>query len=164
MSNRLIAYNFFAIKFGWPQKISEEELDSEPLKGRIPDIHSKMYLIETQELFSEIYHIYNTSYCVKIKDGKITDFYTTGDGHINKPNCSFITYDIQTNQPIEYYKIDGNFENKYDYNTDELLQQNIMCEFKDLPENIKTQLQQFQFKDKIKLYAIKPYGAIVECA
>lgn len=162
MSDRLIAYNFIADKLGWDSKKSDSELLATEFHNRIPKNLSYAFSLETKGILSRLFSVLKGEYLIKVKDGAVVEFYSSNYLLENKPKVSFVAFDINTNDVIEYYISENNCLNKYDFLTDNLKQVNHICRQDKVPESFQKDLIDFKEKNNIFIYASKPYGRIVE--
>lgn len=163
MSDRLIAYNFIADKLGWDSKKSDSELLATKFHNRIPKNLSYTFSLETKGILSRLFSVLKGEYLIKVKDGAVVEFYSSNYLLENKPKVSFVAFDINTNDVIEYYISENNCLNKYDFLTDILLQVNHICSTPDeIPKSFQEDLIDFKEKNNIFIYASKPYGRVVE--
>lgn len=160
---RVVAYNYFANYFGWPTLNSLQEVGNNPNTERRPELISQAFLVDGLKLISTIYAVYQEKYYVKIVGSEVTEFYVLKPKGVNKGSITFVSYDINTQKPVEYYRRDDRKETKYDFETDQLKQINYFSRYDNLPESIKLATKDFKYKKYISIYADKPYGVIVEC-
>jgi hypothetical protein len=136
-------------------------------KNRVPLVKHQTYLVDDLKLVSTIYGFENQQYGVKVVDGEVTEFYVRKPEGVIKPNLTYVTYDVKTGEPLEYYCKDNNdvtkTETKYNFKTDEVMQVNHFAKPAELPADIKKLVANFKYKKNIFIYAEKPYGRIVEC-
>ena len=167
MHARVIAYNYLANKLGWPTKQTLEEVMVDSDKNRIPVIKHQTYLVDGLKLVSTVYAFENQKYGVKVADGEVTEFYVEKPEGVVKPNLTYVTYDVKTGEPLEYYRKDSDevakTETKYNFKTDEVMQVNHFARTTELPADVKKLVATFKYKRNIFIYAEKPYGRIVEC-
>ena len=160
MTSNIIAYNFIAALLKWHTK-SIENFNSVELKSRLPKFRGAAYCIDSHSILFEYYSFLSDTYWVKVKNGAVSEIYLANSPI--KPTASFVTIDIATLKPIEYYKNTGQKEQKFDFYTDKFMQTNYFVKsFFDLPLEYQEKLQAFDKKDFIYSYAEKPYGKIVE--
>jgi hypothetical protein len=169
MHARVIAYNYLANKLGWPTKQTLEEVGIDADKNRVPLVKHQTYLVDSLKLVSTIYGFENQQYGVKVVGSEVTEFYVRKPEGIVKPNLTYVTYDVKTGEPLEYYCKDSDgdsgakIETKYNFKTDEVMQVNHFAKTAELPEDVKKRVATFKYKNNIFIYAEKPYGRIVEC-
>lgn len=157
-------YQFMVSKFGGQSFDTMEGFSrgieaNTATKRFIPSKTWAMYNIDTKKILAEGYLCRYGFDLIKIKDGKVSEYYrrlTSGR------NSSFVAYDLDTLEIIEDYKNIGNQLWKYDWETGEKLQANNNCKYETLPEDFKQSIDDFSFKHHVFMYAIKPYGRIVE--
>ena len=161
MSERAVAYNFLARKFGW--ELASDDMFFETLSRlKAPHKVVSMYDIDTLKKLNSIYVFVDNNYLVKVNGKDVLEFYTTNSKHYTKADASYIALDF-FDMPKEYYLTDKTTLKKYSYETDELLQTNyIIKNFSELPQSAQVKLENFDRKDAICLYAQKEYGEIVE--
>ena len=164
MHERVIAYNYLASKLGWPTKHTLEEVLVDEDVNKVPVIAHQTYLIDSLKLVSTAYVFCKDKYYVKVVDDEVTEFYIFRPENVVKQDVTYVAYDINTEKPVEYYKIDGSIETKYDFDTDAVKQVNFNTCYDTLPANVKVKLKNFKYKRYIIIYAEKPYGRVVECA
>ena len=161
MSEKIIAYNFLARKFGWDLASDENFFDTIS-DFKIPHKVVSMYDIDTLKRLNAVYVSAFGTYLVKVNGKDVLEFYTTNSKHYTKENASYIALDF-FDMPKEYYLTDKTTLKKYSYETDELLQTNYLIrDFSELPQSAQVKLENFDRKDAICLYAQKEYGEIVE--
>lgn len=111
-----------------------------------------------------------TLYHFKVKEGKVTDIYTLF-GEINKIPRFWVTYDLETGEPFEYYTFEGDMwetnsvMHKHLVSTDEIIATtHFISSFDDIPNEQKLQLNDFPYKEAKSLWswAQKDYGFIIE--
>jgi hypothetical protein len=163
MHPKLIAYNYFANYFDWPTLNTLQDVVNNPHIERRPKLSSQAFLVKDLSLIGSLYGVQNEKYGVKIANGVITDFYILKPDDVNKGDITYVAYDTNTKESIEYYRQNTRTETKYDFKTDQLKQTNYFSTYDNLPDNIKSAAKDFKYKKYIFIYAEKPYGTIIEC-
>jgi hypothetical protein len=164
MHARVIAYNYLANKLGWKLKDSLAEVMHDADVNKVPVIAHQTYLVDSLKLVSTVYVFFKDKYYVKVVGDEVTEFYIFRPEDVAKQNITYVAYDVKTEKPVEYYKIDRNVETKYDFDTDAVKQVNFNITYDTLPENVKVKLKGFKYKKYIEIYAEKPYGHVIECS
>jgi hypothetical protein len=160
-SNAVVVYNYMAKIFGWDNINSLEEMPKQFI-GRTPKLIKEIYNIDTNSKISEMYSILGSTYLIKVDlNNEVKELYIMNP--TNTKDAYIIAKNVENLEPIEYYINKQNTIEKYDYKTDKLLQvNNYVSSFEELPKEYKENLKDFEHKDRIFLYAKKPYGRIVE--
>jgi hypothetical protein len=162
--DHLAVYQFMISKFGGIQFDSLAEFQEAIKAGAatkrfLPGKTWGMYNIDTKEILAEGYLCRYGFDLIKVKQGKVTEYYRRLLS--NKQYC-FVSYDLETLHPIETYRNEGNQLNKYDWLTDGLGQSNNNCTYDTLPDDFKAAVEGFAYRSQIFMYAVKPYGRVVE--
>jgi hypothetical protein len=180
MELSLDAYNFLAEKNNWTKVSNLEELDIGCKEHYIRKF-SSMINVSDHSLRSNLYiwGINEDLTCIlgmiKEINGEVIEHYTKVPTNFKFPIKDdeipiFASRDLSTNEILEYYsyEIEVNEVNppkrEMKYNMKgELLQTNHMItKFDELPKEFQNALSDYPYKDKIRMYANKPYGMIVE--
>lgn len=157
-------YQFMVSKFGGKSFDTigdfSQGIESEIATKRfIPSKTWAMYNIDTKAILAEGYLCRYGFDLIKVKNGAVSEYYRR---LVSGKNSAFVAYDLQTLEIIENYNNIDNQLWKFDWNTGEKLQSNNNCKYDTLPEDFKLSIQDFSFKHHVFMYAIKPYGRIVE--
>lgn len=157
-------YQFMVSKFGGISFNSDQEFfqgikANTATKRFLPSKTWGMYNIDTKELLAEGYLCRYGFDLIKVKNGVVHEYYRR---LVSGKNSSFVAYNLDTLEIIENYKNIDNQLWKYNWETDEKLQANNNCKYETLPDDFKEAIQGFHYKQYIFMYAIKPYGRIVE--
>jgi hypothetical protein len=157
-------YQFMVNKFGGRsfetyEAFAEAVLLGEATKRFVPNKTWGMYNIDTKKILAEGYLCRYGFDLIKVKQGVVTEYYRR---LVSGKNPAFVAYDLETLAPIERYRNIDNQLRKYDWQSDEQLQANNNCTFATLPEDFKTMIQDFEFKHMVFIFAVKPYGRVVE--
>jgi hypothetical protein len=124
-------------------------------------LFSGMYNLDTKKFDSYLYQSSDFTTLIKISNDVVTEYYKRSEDIKN-----YVSYDIDTNEPKEYYSSEGNLEIKRDYNTHAVMQENTFCLPHEVPEEFTSLIESNdevkQCKNRVGLYATKPYGRIVE--
>jgi hypothetical protein len=162
-SAAVLAYNFMAAKLGWQEKKELSEVLMDEDINRLPVLRHQTYLTSDLSLISTVYQFMAGKYSIKVVNGEVTEFYVFHPEDTGKQDVVFVSYDVASGQPLEYYRQTPQTESKYDFLTDNLLQVNYFSTYLQLPETVKKEVSAFRYKDYISIYAEKPYGRIIEC-
>lgn len=157
-------YQFMVLKFGGKSFNSIEEFihgieSGDAAKRFIPSKTWGMYNIDTKKLLIEGYLCRYGFDLIKVKNGIVSEY---GRRLVSGKNSVFVTYNLDNLEILENYKNIGNQLIKFDWLTGEQLQANNNCKYETLPEDFKIAIKDFQYKQHVFMYAIKPYGRIVE--
>lgn len=157
-------YQFIVSKFGGKSFETIEDFSKGieaniATKRFIPSKTWAMYNIDTKEILAEGYLCRYGFDLVKIKNGKVSEYYRR---LVSGRNSAFVAYDLDTLEIIESYKNMDNQLWKFNWETGEKLQVNNNCKYETLPDDFKNSLKDFNYKDYVFMYAVKPYGRIVE--
>ena len=180
MEISLNAYNFLAEKNNWTKVSNLEELDNGCKEHNIKK-SSIMINISDCSLMSTLYvwgtdcdDDYIAQGLIKVIDGEVTEYYTTPPKNFNVSNVSnvstkgmVVSRDLSTDEILEYYLLNIQddiivHELKYDMEGQLLQTNHVISKFDQLPEEYQNALNHYPDKDKINLYADKPYGKVVE--
>lgn len=157
-------YHFMVSKFGGNQFSSAEEFfqgikQNLATKRFVPSKVWGVYNLDTQTLMAEGYYCRYGFDLIKVKEGIVREYYRR---LISEKNYAFVAYNLDSLEPIEYYKNMGKQELKFDWYTNEKKQVNNFCDYLGLPEGVRLAIKKFQFKYSVFAYSNKPYGRIVE--
>ena len=166
MSIIKMVYDFLSDKNGWDKVSTEEQLKKECEKRRLIK-RSSAYYVSDLSLLSTCYSFGSPDEqvigMVKEVKGNITEYYTKPPKNLH---AQWVALDINTNEILEYYLYDnppGQLKEMKYSKDGELLQVNYAInKFEDMPEEFKTKLTNFPYKENIFGYAHKPYGMIIE--
>jgi hypothetical protein len=176
MHPSLKAYNFLAEKNNWTKVFTTKDLNDGCKKHHIRKF-SSMIRVSDYSLMSNLY-VWGTKAdldsivgMIKEFDGEVIEHYTKVPRNFKFPikddeSVAFVSRDLSTNKILEYYAYDiavnPKKEMKYSVKG-KLLQTNHMIKkFDELPKEFQNALIDYPDKDKIRIYANKPYGMIVE--
>jgi hypothetical protein len=162
--NHFKVYQFMVSKFGgvfFDSMLAFEEgvRLGKATKRFIPGKTWGMYNIDSQELMAEGYLCRYGFDLIKVKNGNVAEYYRR---LISNEKYCFIAYDIDTLAPIESYSNIGNQLHKFDWNSGDLKQKNNNCTYDSLPDDFREATKHLTYKRHIFMYAIKPYGRVVE--
>lgn len=162
--DHFIVYQFMATRFGGVaydtfKAFQQGVASGDASKRFLPSKTWGMYNIDTNELLAEGYLCRYGFDLVKVKNGKVSEYYRRLLS--NKDHC-FVAYDVDTLKVVETYRNVDNRLNKYDWPSGELKQSNNNCNYEMLPEDFKAAISSFAYKNNVFMYAIKPYGRVVE--
>ena len=172
MELSLIAYNFLAEKNNWDKVSNLEELDI-GCKERYIIKYSSMINVSDHSLRSNLYicGINEDLTCIlcmiKEINGEVIEYYTKPPKNFNvstEGTVEWVSRDLSTDEILEYYIYDAAVMGEMKYSIKgELLQTNYeITKFDELPKEFQNALTNYPDKDKIVLYADKPYGRVVE--
>ncbi|HSI44078.1 MAG TPA: hypothetical protein VK949_07010 [Methylotenera sp.] len=159
-----LVYEFMVSKFGGQSFDSMEALaqgikDDSATKRFIPSKTWAMYNIDSREILAEGFLCRYGFDLIKVKNGRVSEYYRR---LVSAKNSAFVAYDLNTLEIIENYKNIGNQLWKFNWKTGEKLQANNNCNYESLPDEFKRGIDDFRFKHQVFMYAVKPYGRIVE--
>jgi hypothetical protein len=155
-------YNFLANKINCKVYLSinefEEDLSNNLLDNRfIAKKYYDIFDIDKQEIIGSVYTSRNSFEWIKIVNTTITEFYR----RTIKNNWFGISYDVNTFEPIEYYKVIDNTLYKFDFYTNEETGFTNNGGWEALPDYFKNKLDKTIYKNRIIYWAEKPYGNII---
>lgn len=145
-ANQLIANEFIAIKEG----IASTNYDYS-----IYNATTKTYTNQVFQAKDE-----NSIFLIKVLDGVVTEWYQQ-DGVINGVKHSYISLDINTGNPIEYYDIVGNVMSKYSLDGTFIIA-TYLSDYFTIPQEKQSLLNDFPYNNNIFAWSDKTYGFIVE--
>lgn len=162
--DHLTVYQFMVSKFGGIYYETVESFlqgiaNGEVTKRFIPSKTWAMYNIDTKEILAEGYLCRYGFDLVKVKSGVVTEYYRR---LVSGRNAAFVAYDLDTLEIVEYYRNIDKQLCKFDAKTELMLQANNNCTFETLPVDFQDALVGFKYKHQAFMYAIKPYGRVVE--
>lgn len=157
-------YEYMVSKFGGVSYANLSDFDSGVKSGAatkrfIPSKIWGMYNIDTNEILAEGYLCRYGFDLIKIKNKKVTEYYRRLLS--NKRYC-FVAYNIESLELIESYSNIDNQLRKYDWLSGDLRQANNNCTYDTLPVDFKEAISHLEYKSQVFMYAIKPYGRVVE--
>jgi hypothetical protein len=172
MELSLITYNFLAEKNNWTKVSNLEELDIGCKEHYIRKF-SSMINVSDHSLRSNLYiwGINEDLTCIlgmiKEINGEVIEYYTKPPKNFNVSTegmVEWVSRDLSTDEILEYYIYDAAVMEEIKYSIKgELLQTNYaITKFDELPKEFQNALTNYPDKDKIILYADKPYGRVVE--
>ena len=159
-----IVYQFMVSKFGGQsfdtiEDFSEGINSGLATKRFIPCKAWGVYNVDSKVMVAVGYYCRFGFDLVKVKNGEVSEYYRR---LISEKKYAYIAYDLNSLEPIEYYKNIGQQEWKFDWHTGEKKQVNTFCDYFGLPTDIRLAINDFQFKYNVFGYAMKPYGRVVE--
>jgi hypothetical protein len=160
-----IVYEFMVSKFGGKSFASEHAffqalINQEDVTRRfVPSKAWGVYNIDSKTMVAEGYYCRYGFDMIKVKNGVVSEYYRR---LVSEKHASFVAYDLDIMEVTEYYKTVDNQEYKFDSRTGKILQVNNYCTYMALPREFKLALSDFEYKTSVFIYAIKPYGRIVE--
>lgn len=162
--NHYEVYQFMVSKFGGKSFDSIQEFyqgieTNLATKRFLPSKTWAMYNIDSKEILAEGFLCRYGFDLIKVKNGKVSEYYRR---LVSGRNSAFVAYDLATLDIIENYKNIDNQLWKFDWKTGEKLQANNNCKYESLPEDFKSAIKDFYYKNQVFMYAIKPYGRIIE--
>ena len=170
MLNLLKVYKFLAEKNNWIINLTEHELMQQIMEECAKkDIFKASSIINIDD-YSVISSIYvwghdekgDPKAMVKIANDNITEYYIRPIKKFRRLNAEWMSVDIHSNEPIEYYVYEYMKEKKYDVNGN-LMQINYgITKFEELPDDFKLALENYPEKNKVFNYSRKPYAKVVE--
>lgn len=160
----MVAYNFLANKKSVETYVSFEQFTQDKASGKLnTECHAQFfchyYDIDKKEIIATCW-IRDWVEEVKTVNKVVTEFYKY---YAHKDFVS-VAYDLNTDQPIEYYRYNYNVLTKYMWDTHVIPPSgyNIdITSFKQLPQELQDSLVDFKYKDDISCYSLKPYGRLV---
>lgn len=158
----LVIYNFLATKLGvdtYNSVIDYEEAVANGTADKrcIPYKYYDVFDLDVQIVIASVYLARNEFEWFKVVGNKITEHYRK----TIKNDWCFINYDVNTGEPIEYYKADGLKLNKYDYHTHTLTGFTNDGGWLSMPDKFKAKLDKNKYLHSIVYWAEKPYGNVV---
>ena len=164
LDDHFAVYQFMVSKFGGISFSSSEEFvqaakNGSATKRFIPSKTWGMYNIDTKEILAEGYLCRYGFDLIKVKKGIVTEYYRR---LLSSKRWTFVAYNLQTLDIIESYQNIENQLRKFDWITGEKLQANNNCTYSTLPEDFRLAIKSFAYRDHVFMYAIKPYGRVVE--
>lgn len=160
-----LVYEFMVKKFGGISFESTETFSQALLSGDaftkrfVPSKTWAMYNIDAKEILAEGFLCRYGFDLVKVKNGVVSEYYRR---LVSGKNAAFVAYDLDTLEVVEHYKNEDSKLWKYDSNTGDALQANNNCTYATLPEDYKSAIQDFKYRESVFMYAKKPYGRVVE--
>jgi len=145
-ANQLVANEFIAIKEG----IASTNYDY-----CIYNATTKTYTNQVFKAQDE-----TSIFLIKVLDGVVTEWYQQ-DGVINGVKHSYISLDINTGNPIEYYEIVGNVMSKYSLDGTFIVS-TYFGDYSTIPQDKESLLNGFPYNENIFAWSDKTYGFIVE--
>ena len=170
MLNLLKVYKFLAQKNNWIITLSDHELMQQITEECVKkDIFKASSVINIDD-YSVISSLYgwdrdengDPKYLVKLVDGNITEYYIRPIKKFRRLNARWMSVDIHSGEPIEYYVYDNVTEKKYDVNSNLMQINYAVGKFEDLPDDFKLALENYPEKNKVFMYSRKPYAKVVE--
>lgn len=145
-ANQLVANEFIAVKEGIPST----------------DYDYCIYNATTKEYTNQVFVAkdVDTSFLVKVLDGAVTEWYQE-NGVINEVQHSYISLDLETGNPIEYYDIVGNVMSKYSLDGTFIVS-TYFGDCSSISKENQLLLDGFQYNNGIFAWSDKSYGFIVE--
>lgn len=122
----------------------------------------RVYNATTEENISEVFLAEDgvDSYLIKVSGNQVTEWYQK-NGQINGVTYDYVSLDLITDQPIEYYVITGSIMSKYSLDGT-LIVTTTLLGYQSIPEDKKPLLDNFQYINNIFAWSDKYYGFIVE--
>jgi hypothetical protein len=164
-SDHWLVYEFMVTRFGGISFDSKESFTEALLTGGVvtkrfvPAKTWGMYNIDTRQTLAEGYLCRYGFDLVKVKNDMVSEYYRRT---LSSKDRSFVAYDLETLDVIEYYQNEGEQVVKYNAQTNQRMQGNVIASYEALPNDFKSALQDFRYKESVFMYAIKPYGRVVE--
>lgn len=115
----------------------------------------------------DISHVFSAkdgekNYLIKVSGDSVTEWYET-NVEVNGAVRSWVSYDLETDQPIEYYELQGYTANwKYDLSGNFIVATNFCSGSQGIPEDKLSLLDDFIYKHRAVAWSDKAYGFIVE--
>lgn len=164
MQDHYAVYQYLVNKFGGvsfdtPESFQEAVTTGAATKRFVPSKTWGMFNIDTKEVLAEGYLCRYGFDLVKVSKGVVTEYYRR---LLSNKRWAFIAYDVETLEPKERYQNIGNQLCKFDWLTGQPLQANNNCTFDSLPTDFQSEIQTFPYRKNVFMYAIKPYGRVVE--
>jgi hypothetical protein len=162
IEQKFAIYNFMAKKLDCVIYDSVDKfkaaLDSSALDKRcVAKKWYDVFDIDKQENIAQVYLARDSFEIFKLVNNEITEHYQK----TIKNNWLYIAYDLVTGDPIEYYVVDGDNLNKYDFVTHEKTGFTTDSSWENLPEYFKNRLDKTKYSNKIMYWAEKPYGNVI---
>lgn len=115
-----------------------------------------VYNATSKEVISHVFRA--EEYLIKVAGEAVSEWYKQ-DGEINGIRYSYISLDLDTGTPIEYYNVDGPVMSKYDLSGNQVVSTHF---FAPVPEDKAVLLDDFSHRESIFAWSDKDYGFIVE--
>ena len=145
-NNQLIANEFIAVKEG----IVSTEYDYSIYNATTKEYTNQVFVTKDSNLI----------FLIKVLDESVTEWYQQ-NGVIDGVQHSFISLDLETGDPIEYYDIVGNVMSKYSLDGTFIVS-TFLGNYSTIPQEKQTLLEGFPYIDNIFAWSDKTYGFIVE--
>ena len=145
-ANQLVANEFIAIKEGIP---------STQYDYSIYNATTKTY---TNQVF--IAQDATSTFLVKVLNGVVTEWYEE-NGVIDGVQHAYVSLNLETGEPIEYYDIVGTIMNKYSLDGTFIVSTHLTG-YPTIPEDKLALLEDFPYDNSIFAWSDKTYGFIVE--
>jgi len=165
MRNHWLVYEFMVTRFGGVSFASKESFfdaliaKGEVTKRFVPARAWGMYNIDTRQILAEGYLCRYGFDLIKVKNGVVSEYYRRT---LSSKDRSFVAYDLETLDVIEYYQNENQQMVKYNAQTGERMQSNIKVSYETLPAEFLSAIQDFKYKESVFMCAVKPYGRVVE--
>lgn len=117
------------------------------------------YNATTQQDIANIFALDN--YLIKVADNQVSEFYQA-NVKINDVVYAWVSRNVQTNDVIDKYVLTANGLDKYTPDTSQQVVRTNFGGYKTIPDDLKPLLENFKYKDNIKMWSVKNYGFIVE--
>lgn len=121
----------------------------------------RVYNATTEENISEVFVAEDSNYyLIKVSGNQVTEWYQK-NGQIDGITYDYVSLDLITDQPIEYYIITGSLMSKYSLDGT-LIVTTTLSGYQSIPEDKKPLLDNFSYINNIFAWSDKYYGFIVE--
>lgn len=145
-ANQLVANEFIAIKEG----IAGTQYDYSIYNATTKTYTNQVFIAEDA----------TSTFLIKVLDGVVTEWYQQ-EGEIDGVKHSYISLDLTTGNPIEYYDIVGSVMSKYSLDGTFIVS-TYLGDYSTIPQDKQTLLNEFLYSSNIFAWSDKTYGFIVE--
>jgi hypothetical protein len=145
-ANQLLANEFIAIKEG----IAGTQYDYSIYNATTKTYTNQVFIAEDAK----------STFLIKVLDGVVTEWYQQ-EGEIDGVKHSYISLDLTTGNPIEYYDIVGSVMSKYSLDGTFIVS-TYLGDYSTIPQEKRTLLNEFLYSSNIFAWSDKEYGFIVE--
>jgi hypothetical protein len=162
IEQKFTIYNFLAKKLDCKIYDSINDFETD-LKNNLIDkrciafLHHNIFDIDKKEIICQIFTARGDYEWFKLVGNVVTEYYR----RTLKNNWFGISYHLDTNEPLEYYKFEGTTIYKFNYYTNEKTGCTNNGGWDNLPKHFQEKLDKEEYFNKIYLWAEKPYGNII---